>query len=393
MKSFLINHKTAFKKWMVSKYLPIILAGIGIALTLPALGIGLNFDDYVHREMILGKYQKPANIPSLFGMFAMLNGDPVRTQAIMDAGDLPWWTYTGIRSAFLRPVTEITHWLDYRLWQNSLWLMHLQGLLWFGAVIWIFTLIYRRMISERWIAGFAALLFAIDRAHGMPVAWIANRNVIICMLFSGLTLFAHDKWRKEGWLPGAILGPLCFIIGLLAGEATLGIAAYLFAYLIFIEQGKIKQRVVGFLPYIIIIIVWGIYYRLLGYGTYGMGAYLDPGRETGAYIRAIAERAPILLLGQLGEPAADLYGSDLYKLFPHGQLIIWLFAVVVLILISLILIPLFKKDAVVRFWTTGMLLSIIPVCATFPSSRLLFFAGIGASGIIAQFLASWFDST
>jgi hypothetical protein len=392
MKSFLLKHLSTLKKWLISNYLPIILAGLGIVLTLPSLGIGLLFDDYVQRELILGKYHKSPDIPSIYGMFTMLDGNPVRTQTIMDAGDIPWWTYPKLRSAFLRPVTELTHGLDYWLWPNSPWLMHLQSLLWFGAVIWIITLVYRRIIKKKWIAGLAALLFAIDRAHGMPVAWIANRNVILCIFFGGLTLLAHDKWRKDGWKPGAILGPLCFSIGLLAGEASLAIAAYLFAYLIFIEQGKIKKRILGFLPYVIIIIIWGICYRFFGYGTYGMGAYLDPGRETGAFIRAIIERAPILLLGQFADPPPDLYGADVYKLFPHGEFIIWLFAVVVLVLIGLILIPLFKKDRVVRFWTTGMLLSLVPVCATFPGNRLLFFASIGAFGIIAQFLASWLET-
>jgi hypothetical protein len=392
MKSFLLNRLASIQKWLTNRYLPIILAGLGIVLTLPSLGIGLLFDDYVQRELIIGKYHKSPSIPSIYGMFTMLDGNPVRTKAIMDAGDIPWWTYLGLRSTFLRPVTELTHGFDYWLWPNSPWLMHLQSLLWFGAVIWMITLLYHRIIKIKWIAGLAALLFAIDRSHGMPVAWIANRNIIICMFFGGLTLLAHDKWRKDGWRLGAILGPLCFAIGLLAGEATLAIAAYLFAYLLFIDQGKIKQRIIGFLPYIIIIIIWGICYRSLGYGTYGMGAYLDPGRETGAFIRAIIERAPILLLGQFAEPPPDLYGADLYKLFPHGELIVWLFAIVVLFIIAIILFPLFRKDKIVRFWIVGMLLSLIPVCATFPGNRLLFFASIGAFGIMAQFLVTWLET-
>ncbi len=392
MKSFLLKHLSTYQRWLVSKYLPIILAGIGIILTLPSLGIGLLFDDYVQRELILGKYHKSPEIPSIYGMFTMLDGNPVRTKAIMDAGDIPWWTYLGLRSTFLRPITELTHGLDYQLWPNAPWLMHLQSLLWFGAIIWIITLLYRRIIKVKWIAGLAAFLFAIDRAHGMPVAWIANRNVLLCMFFGGLTLLAHDKWRKDGWQPGAILGPLSLALGLLAGEASLAVAAYLIAYLLFIDQDKIKSRIIGILPYAVIIIIWGISYHLLGYGTYGMGAYLDPSRETSAFIRAIIERAPILLLGQFAEPPPDLYGADVYKLFPHGELIIWLVAVLVLVIISLILLPLFKKDNVVRFWTVGMLLSIIPVCATFPSNRLLFFVSIGAFGIIAQFFAAWLDT-
>jgi hypothetical protein len=49
--------------------------------------------------------------------------------------------------------------------------------------------------------------------------------------------------------------------------------------------------------------------------------------------------------------------------------------------------PLLRRDAVARFFATGMLLAIVPVCATAPQDRLLQIAGIGGMGLLAQFLA------
>jgi hypothetical protein len=63
----------------------------------------------------------------------------------------------------------------------------------------------------------------------------------------------------------------------------------------------------------------------------------------------------------------------------------------VLVIVSLIMFPLFRRDAVVRFWFVGGLLGLVPMCAAMPSSRLLFFSGIGAMGIIARFVASWVE--
>jgi hypothetical protein len=40
-----------------------------------------------------------------------------------------------------------------------------------------------------------------------------------------------------------------------------------------------------------------------------------------------------------------------------------------------------------------MVLSVLPICATFPSDRLLTFVGIGAMGLIAQFIYFVFDKT
>jgi hypothetical protein len=38
-----------------------------------------------------------------------------------------------------------------------------------------------------------------------------------------------------------------------------------------------------------------------------------------------------------------------------------------------------------RFFATGMLLAAVPICATFPSDRLLMFVGIGAMGLLVRF--------
>jgi hypothetical protein len=48
--------------------------------------------------------------------------------------------------------------------------------------------------------------------------------------------------------------------------------------------------------------------------------------------------------------------------------------------------PLLRNDRLARFWAVGMVLAAIPVSATLPMDRLLTFPGIGAFGLLAQFL-------
>ena len=47
-------------------------------------------------------------------------------------------------------------------------------------------------------------------------------------------------------------------------------------------------------------------------------------------------------------------------------------------------------DRSTRFWTVGMLFSVVPVCAGFIGDRLLSFVGIGAFALIARFLLTVF---
>jgi len=69
---------------------------------------------------------------------------------------------------------------------------------------------------------------------------------------------------------------------------------------------------------------------------------------------------------------------------------LWLIALAFLVLLALILIPLLRKDRLARFWALGMVLSLFPICTAFPMDRHLFFVGLGAMGLLAQFLAGAF---
>jgi len=120
--------------------------------------------------------------------------------------------------------------------------MHLHSLAWLGAVVVVATLFYRRMFAAAWIAGLAALLFAVDDAHGFPAVWLANRNALIGVFFGLLTLIAHDRWRRDGWWMGAVLAPLAFLLGLLSKESAVATGAYLVAYALFLDRGRWAAR-------------------------------------------------------------------------------------------------------------------------------------------------------
>src|SRR6185369_5071046 len=104
---------------------------------------------------------------------------------------LPWWSAPDLKLAFCRPLSALSLWLDYRLFPNSPALMHAESLLWFAALLGVVTFLYRRLLAPAWVAGLAALLYAVDPGHAVPVAWLANRNAVFATLFGVLALLAH----------------------------------------------------------------------------------------------------------------------------------------------------------------------------------------------------------
>jgi len=365
---------------------PLVVMVVAIGLVLPSLGAGLLIDDYHHKLFFSGSDSPAGLLDSPLDLFRFFDADPERSEKLLDFGLLPWWTTEGAKAAFWRPLTSLTHCLDYALWPDTPALMHAQSILWYGLLALLVTLLYRRVAPTAAIAGVAAVLFALDHTHSIPVGFLANRNAVIAATFGVLTLLAHDRYRRERSAL-VLLGAIVFLAAsLLSAEAGIATVAYLAAYALFLDRGPWKSRVGSMLPYLAVVVLWRLLWNGLDYGVENLGVYIDPLREPLRYAAAVCNRAPLLLLAQYLGPPSDIA----LMMPPPGTKILWLVALVFLVFFGVLLIPLLRQDRVARFWTLGMLLSILPISATFPSDRLLTFTSIGAMGLIAQFLAATF---
>ena len=369
--------------------LPLLLAAAGMLLALPALWAGLIADDFFHRRALVDAGGLGGLRHSSAEMFRFFDGDPAHFREMLERGFLPWWTYPGIKGAFWRPLTATTHWLDYRLWPDSPALMHLHSILWYGALVLVAGRMYRRLMPSALGAGLAALLYAVDHTHAMPVAFLANRSTLISALFGVLALLAHDRWRRDRRLSAALIAPVMLLHSLLAKEEGLAACAYLAAYALFLDRGKVRQRCLSLLPSVAVVVGWRILWVLRGYGIADVGLYVDPLTDPLRYVAAVVERLSYLLLGQWAGPPSEIYLMDTL-LGSAAVQAVWWAGVGFPVLLAVILWPLLRRDAIARFWALGMLLSLLPVCATFPADRLLVFSGLGAMGLLARFLEGVF---
>jgi len=379
--------RTRFKAFIQHERFTLYLLLLAALIMAPSLWQGFHVDDKVHRALFLklGVYADHPGHP-IMDMFSFVKEDVTPLKPQIDNGIMPWWSVKGLSLSFWRPITAITHWLDYQLWPDSPFAMHLHNLLWFLLLIGAISYFYKRFLPGTWAAGLAIYLYAVNSSFGMPVAWIANRNALICTFFGVFTLIFYDRWRKENWLPGAFLAPLSLLIALFAKEGGIAVCAYLFAYACFLEKGTLQEKFLPLFPYAAVVIGWRLVYRSYGYELKGSGLYVDPLAEPISFIFAVLEKAPLLLMGQWAFPSPELW-----ILLPRtGQLLMVLWAVCILAIVFVILRPMWL-DPKAKFWITGILLSVIPICATFPHTRLLFFVAIGGLGLLAQFLVGMWE--
>ncbi|MBN1508038.1 MAG: hypothetical protein JW955_14395 [Sedimentisphaerales bacterium] len=361
---------------------PLIAALLAMAMALPSLRSGLQGDDLWYRCAM----ERPPGLERIFqkpGAFNLVaDGDPERTRRMMNLGLLPWWSCPDFRLSFLRPVSNLTHRLDFALWPKDASLMHLHNILWYGAWTFCIAILYRRMIPIAWVAGLAAFLFAIDDAHALPACWIASRNTVIGATFAVVSLLLHDVWRRKRAWPWAFLSTAAFGLALLSKESAIGICAYLFAYALFMDTGGTKSRAWSLMPYALTALLWQTSYRALGLGVSDSRFYTDPAGSPLSALRAVFERGPILLFGQWGFPPAE----TVWLLTPAGRHIFWFAAVIWLAVLLYFLVPLLKTERTARFFFAGMLLATVPACMGMVTNRMLEYVGIGGIGLLAMLL-------
>jgi hypothetical protein len=364
---------------------PVWLAVIGVALCLPSLWVGLQADDYYIRATITDTHPYPGIQPSRWEPYTYLTGDVERAHVLMDRGYMPWWTDPACKASFARPLTVLTMMFDYAAWPDSPMLMHAHSLLWYGLLVGVTAVLYRRILVSgpaAWVATLAGLLYAIDDAHGFAAGWLANRNSILAATLGALCIITFDGWRRERSALGAVAAPALFLLALLAKEEAISTAAYLFAYVVFLDRGPVRSRVLALLPCAIVAAGWYAGYQALGYGADASDMYVDPGGHPARFLWRVVRYGPILLLGQLGAPPSDVSAA----LSVTGLAIHWALAAGFLAMVAAIAGALLRRSATARFFAVGMVLSVVPVCAVFSSDRLLIFVGIGASGLVAELL-------
>lgn len=375
------------RRCLVHRALPWVLAVLAILLALPALGLGWQFDDYVHRALLLPGIELSEPRSSPLDLFGFLDGDPDRNRRLVELGVLPWWTLDELRLSFWRPLSAATHWLDYRFWPDSPFLMHFHSLVWFGVLVAVVALLYRQIIGLTWIAGLAALLYAVNDSHAVPAGWLANRNALVTGVFAALTLYLHDRARRSHGRSVKVLAPVAFVLALLSAEAGVAVGGYILAYALFLDTGSPARRAAGVLPYAAAGAVWLVIYLGTGRGAWGSGYYLSPAEEPLAFLSACGLRIPTLLLDQWGPVPCSGF---VFLPGPAG-LIYAMVGLLVLGALAWLLVPMLRTDAQARFWAMGMVLCLVPVCSVVPNSRLLACSGLGAMALAAKVVALYRD--
>jgi hypothetical protein len=356
---------------------------LGVLLALPCLALPFAGDDFFHLANLEGV--SPARL-RWWELFTFAPGDPARREALVASGVLPWWSAADLQLAFFRPLSSALVVADHALFGRAPLGWHLHSLVWWAALLACTALLYRRVLPAG-TALLSLLLFAVDDAHWMPIAWSAARNGMVAMVPALLGLVAHVRWRERAWRPGAVLAPLGFAVGLLGGEGALGVLAYVVAFEAVGHAPAPGQRYLGgLLPHAIVLALYALVRRAAGVGVSGSGAYVDPSHEPLRFAWSALGRVPALIGNAVFGLPAELWSSG-----PRSRP-----TLVVAGLLGLGLVAVWLRKALaglapgearaVRWLAVGAVLALIPGAGAMLGERLLLPASLGAAVVFAVLL-------
>jgi hypothetical protein len=368
---------------VVKVLLAVLLAGV---LThLPALGTPFLLDDYLHISMLEGTFPVERGPFDLYD-FVNDTDRPV----LLARGILPWWSSPKLKIRFFRPLSSALMWADHGVFGNRPLALHLHSLVWWAAAVVAARTLFRRTLSPR-VTGIASLIFAVAPCHAIPLAWLANREALVSLALGTFALIAYVRWREERSLRQAALASILFALAMLGGEYALCFGGYVLAIELVTRGEAFARRVSGVLPFAVPTALYLAARGALDYGTAGSGFYSDPFRDPLAF----AMHAPVRLAALLGGGwlTIDTIG---WGATPPA----WV-ALIVVVVFGVAFVPLRRMFArldgasrkAASWLLIGSVISLVPVLAVVPSSRLLGVSYLGIAAVIALFLDyAWFPA-
>jgi hypothetical protein len=363
---------------------------LAVALALPSVLADFYCDDQGMVLRLDGVAVSP--VPGPFHLYTFLNGAPNERQSYVDHGPLPWWTLTGLKLSFFRPLSSALFALDHALAGHHPLPYHLHSIAWYAGDVIVAALLLRRLLPER-EAALAALLFAVSPAHWMLTAWPSARHVAVSGLFGIVALVLHLDARERAEARSGLVSVAaiaCAALALAAGETALGVFGYIFAYETLGRRDPLGQRLRALLPWGALLFAYAALYKWLGFGVLGAGGYIDPIATPAAYLAHLPAR-----LAVFANAALLCVPSELSALGPRFVPVLVAMGVAALAaflaLLRRALHSLAPEHTRTLTWLlVGAALATLPGAASLPGDRVLFLADLGiVSGLSVVLLHAW----
>ena len=353
---------------------PSLLLAVVTLLFLPSGLIGLISDDLFHFILLASDFDLKINSPiSPWGLFSFVSLGDEHRQVLQSFSMLDWWLSDDFVWQFWRPLSEFSHALDYFLWPGLPELMHAHNIVLFLLLLMIFSVVLKQLGMAKQVAELTLIVFAFNGSHALTVAWIANRNALLAMIFALMALGFHHRSLedKRFYIASLVSVSAC----LLSGEIGLSVGGLLFAYATCLDRRVKLTAFVALLPYLLPVALWMCVYVDHQMGLKGSSwNYIEPLQFPLEYLKALMLRLPVIVSSQLLAVPAELFAFNAVLSYTAA-----FFGSVILCFC----LRCHAYRVELRFFLLVTIVCCLPICVYSPEDRNLLFVSIGGSGIVA----------
>ena len=331
--------------------------------------------------MVRGTFPSPRSPFDLYNFVS--NGDRA---LLIDRGVLPWWTHPHLTIRFFRPLASILRWADLKLGDHPL-LQHVHSLVWWALAVLAARALYRKWLEPR-AAIVATAVFALAPCHATPIAWLANREALMALVFGALATMQSARFREEGSARRWFLAFALYSLAMLSGEYALAFGGYALAFAIF-ERASMKRHLGALAAYAVPAIAMLVVRRALGFGNEGSGFYRDPMTQTGLFVSGMPRRFSRIII--------DAWLSSESRWVMEVEPWVVALAIVPLVVVLGLALratlreqPDDRKRAALAL-LVGTLFAMVPLVGVATSARLLGIIMFGVAPLVALMLErAWF---
>jgi hypothetical protein len=397
-----------------------LILGIALLVHVHAIRSPLILDDHLHEAMLDGVYPRGHDRPLWLSLYDFVNDG--NREALRSLGALPWWAEQGVEIRFLRPLASALRLLDRALFgSNSTW-MHVHSAVWFLGLLFAANRLFRRLFLPLFVeqskdvraaADLATLILGLAPCHSYPLAWVANREILISATFGAVGLEAYlamlpgfgfgqvsqhqPSVTAKLWLRAFVSFVFCFS----AGEYAAGMLGPLLAAEMLLAKAaaaSMPRRLARATTYLLPAAIYtGMHYRF-GFGAKHSGFYNDPFAETAQFVSQAPRRLLVLLTNAVVGAEAEQTSGDMR--FLPLFLVFVLLALGAIVTLRHVIPALAARDGepnrvlctkqTLRFLLASAVLCLVPTLAAVPGNRLLALAVMFLSGFIGFWLVRIF---
>jgi hypothetical protein len=366
--------------WLASPRVFWVALGAAILVALPGLEVHPVADEFL-ASGVLERIPAPVPPPATeWSLYRYTMADLPAMQLGIVKGIYPWWTSPELKLAFFRPLSSALLTRDHALFAGHPLGGHLDGMLWYLALVAIVAALLRRVLPGP-LGAIALVIYAVSDKHGEVLSSMTGRHLVVAGACGFLGLLCHVRGREHGgrrWLP---LSLLALGLGLAGGEAAISVFLYLAMYELLAAPGTARVRLMALAPAALLLAAWWAAYTALGYGCEGSDFFVSPVSEPLLWLRGLPLAVPVLLGALLLHVPADLaWGSNAPWLAALG--------VAGVVLVSLLLRASWAsltgdERRHVRWLVAGALLAVPSVAVLPATNRVLLVPNLGAAVAVA----------